>query len=400
MQFAPQQEQALSAVDAWLKRVKGGDKSQLIFRLFGFAGTGKTTLAKHLAAGVDGTVLFAAFTGKATHVLASKGCPNTSTIHQLIYTPKEKSRARLRELLAQEAELKAKNPQDPKLEPLQQEIAQEQANMKRPMWQLNLDSPLRHASLLVVDECSMVDETIACDLLTFEVPILALGDPAQLPPVKGTGYFTNAPADFMLTDIHRQASDNPIIEMSRIVREGGILKPGNYGSSSVVRHADWDKTSVFRADQLLVGKNATRKAFNHRFRFLQGRENPYPVPGDKLVCLRNNHEQGLLNGSLWTVDECIDPGDGQLALSVLGEQGERVTTSAHACYFHGQEPEWYEKKDADEFDYGYALTVHKSQGSQWDHVLLFDEWFRPDRKQWLYTGITRAAETLQIIKMS
>ena len=83
MQFAPQQDEALKAVSKWLKEGKTP-----VFRLFGYAGTGKTTLAKHFAEHVDGDVLFAAFTGKAALVMRSKGCADASTIHSMIYRPK------------------------------------------------------------------------------------------------------------------------------------------------------------------------------------------------------------------------------------------------------------------------------------------------------------------------
>ena len=82
-QFAPQQDEALKAVSNWLKEGRSP-----LFRLFGYAGTGKTTLAKHFAEHVDGDVLFAAFTGKAAQVLRSRGASNAKTIHSLIYRPR------------------------------------------------------------------------------------------------------------------------------------------------------------------------------------------------------------------------------------------------------------------------------------------------------------------------
>ena len=60
---------------------------------------------------------------------------------------------------------------------------------------------------------------------------------------------------------------------------------------------------------------------------------------------------------------------------------------------------WSTRKRYDEFDFGYALTVHKAQGSQWNNVVLFDESFafRDTRERWLYTAITRAKSLLIIV---
>ena len=83
--FTPHQDAALKAVAAWLKARPGSRGTPQVFRLFGYAGTGKTTLARHLAEGVDGRVVFGAFTGKAALVMRRKGCADASTIHSMIY---------------------------------------------------------------------------------------------------------------------------------------------------------------------------------------------------------------------------------------------------------------------------------------------------------------------------
>ena len=393
-----QQQTALDRVGRWLKT-----RDKPVFQLAGYAGTGKTTLAKHLAATVNGPVYFAAYTGKAAHVLMKAGATNVSTIHKLIYTPKDKSHQRLKELQAERARLLTHKPVPETLvEKVDAAIKAEQINLARPMFQLNTESPLFEAALLVVDEYSMIDEQMGEDLLSFGCPILALGDPGQLPPVGGTPFFKNKP-DILLTEIHRQAQDNPIIWMSKEVREGRVLRPGSYGSSRVVPlqqiPRDELRSVVLSTDQLLVGRNATRITSNGRARELLGRTNALPQEGDKLVCLRNNHEVGLLNGQIWRCrTDGIFDGD-YVILDIVEEDGAKVEVSAHPHYFHGNKPEYWERKDAEEFDYGYALTVHKSQGSSWPSVLLFDEWYGKDRKQWLYTAITRAAERIDIVMM-
>src|SRR5690606_12714869 len=119
-------------------------------------------------------------------------------------------------------------------------------------------SPLEGAGLVIIDECSMVDEQMGKDLESFGVKILVLGDPFQLPPVKGQGYFTDAQPDFLLTEIHRQAADNPIIRLATDVRSAGRLRYGSYGDSVVKHRSQLSPEELREATQVLVGRNATR----------------------------------------------------------------------------------------------------------------------------------------------
>ncbi len=399
MKWSAQQDNALVKVNAW-----HATRESPYFTLFGYAGTGKTTLAKHLAENVLGNVFFAAYTGKAAHVLMKTGIP-ASTIHKLIYLPRDKCGAKLADLKARREKLLGKKPVPAdKLAKVEKEILVEQENLRRPDFTLNTDSPLWNASLCVVDECSMIDKQMGKDLLSFGCPILAMGDPGQLPPIEGKAFFKGKP-DVMLDEILRQSEDNPIIRMSRDVREGKYLRPGNYGSSRVIRNADVPDATlasmVAHTDQLLLGMNKTRNQFNRYARGLQGRSDPLPVAGDKVVCLRNNPDQGFLNGQIWTVTKLLPNNSTKyLRLELVDEDGNENTGYAHPEPFLGKREsiDIYRLRSANEFDYGYALTVHKAQGSQWDNVLLLDEWHGTNRKEWLYTGITRAAESVTIIQ--
>lgn len=365
--FSPQQDAALMAVSNWLK----DKKAPQVFRLFGYAGTGKTYLAKHLAESIEGRVCFAAFTGKAALVMRSKGCRDASTIHSLIYKVDEDGIGDVKFIL-------------------------------------NHDSDIRDAKLVVIDECSMVDEKLGIDLLSFGKKVLVLGDPAQLPPVKGFGFFTAADPDFMLTEIHRQAAESPIIRLATTVREGGMLVPGHFGSSKVILRGEVDQNEVLAADQILVGLNRTRITYNRRMRELKGIKGAYPVVGDRLVCLKNNREKGLLNGGIWTAKTVETRTIGPKVEHVLSIKSEDVgmskkliSATVHQAFFDGSDADlsWEEKRDYDQMTYGYALTTHKSQGSQWDNVYLFDESkaFRDDARRWLYTATTRAAEQITIV---
>ena len=365
--FTPHQDAALKAVAAWLKDGPGSRGTPQVFRLFGYAGTGKTTLARHLAEDVDGKVVFGAFTGKAALVMRRKGCVDASTIHSMIYRARE-------------------------------------SGEETPSFELWDEAPASKASLIVIDECSMVDAELGRDLLSFGVPVLVLGDPAQLPPIQGGGFFTDAEPDAMLTEVHRQAADDPIIHLSMAVREGEWIEPGRYGDSEVVRKDALDPERVLEADQVLVGRNVTRRAYNARLRERRGFVDPLPQADDKLVCLRNNRRKGLFNGGLWIVKQrgtARSTSTLSLRLQPDDDIGRAVkVTVRRECFTGGiEELDWLQRKRYDEFDYGYVLTVHKAQGSQWDDVVLFDESraFQESRARWLYTGITRAARRLTVV---
>jgi exodeoxyribonuclease-5 len=208
----------------------------------------------------------------------------------------------------------------------------------------------------------------------------------------------------MLTEVHRQAADDPIIHLSMAVREGEWIEPGRYGDSEVVRKDELDPARVLAADQVLVGRNATRRAYNARLRERRGFTQPLPQADDKLVCLRNNRRKGLFNGGLWTVKERGTPkATGTVGLRLAPDEGfgrAVKVTVRRECFTGGLEDlDWQQRKRYDEFDYGYVLTVHKAQGSQWDDVVLFDESFafQESRARWLYTGNTRAARRLTVV---
>lgn len=398
--WSPQQSSALTSISDFLR-----DPGRQTFYLAGYAGTGKTTLAKHIAAQSNGTTLFCAFTGKAAHVMRRSGCPNAATIHSLIYNTFEKSRSRLKELQSAMAVEEKREVKDAaKIKTLQREIDKERERIQQPGFSLDEDSEVKDASLIVADECSMLDERMARDLLSFGVKLIVLGDPAQLPPVKGAGYFTSREPDVMLTEVHRQARDNPIIAMATTIREGKELLPGQYGDSAVLVEPDRDTKSAISlaADQLLVGRNTTRAQSNAWYRRQLGYGDRYPVNGDKLVCLRNNHDLGLLNGGIWKVEYRVNITDTELAMTLRSEDDpdRRVDVNAHTAHFLGQEKsmDWRERRQAEEFDFGYAMTVHKSQGSQWPSVALVDEWTWEGRQAWLYTALTRAQSKVTVFR--
>lgn len=420
MQWSPQQDAALRAVAEWLRAPWAGKKP---FYLAGVAGTGKTTLSKQIAEMVEGPVKFASFTGKAASVLRSKGCEGAQTIHQLIYQPKEKPRVRLLQLqdkveglkvqLQNATEDAVRRQLTVELTQTERALAEEKKTLRQPTFGLQSESEAQEAALIIIDECSMVDKRVGGDLMSFGVPILVLGDPFQLPPVMGAGYFTSRKPDFMLTEIHRQALDSPIIRMATTVREGKTLKHGDYGDGcAVVKWQDRpDVQQWMEADQVICGRNATRKTINRRFREVRGYKTDLPVAGERLVCLRNDYKipgGPLLNGTIWVAaTDAVQVEDDKVTMTIRPEEGGPevpvdIWIRSLTGYLDKEDWPWNERKEAQEFTYGYALTCHKAQGSQYNSVVVIDQSgflvnkARDDLK-WKYTSLTRAVKKVVMI---
>jgi exodeoxyribonuclease-5 len=398
IEWTPAQLAAIERVRAWLASPETGTQESNVFRLFGHAGSGKSSVARTLAEGIAGQVRFAAFTGKAALVMQQKGCLGATTIHRLIYLPRIKCQKHLQDL----AERLRAEPDADRRRELQVEHDAEKENLSRPAFTLNTASPLRDASLLVIDECSMCPAPMGADLLSFGVPILAIGDPAQLPPVRDRGYFTDPrqTPDLLLSEIHRQAAGSPVLMLATRVRQGLPLEYGRYGDSAVIRRREMTIADAAAGhDQIICGRNATRRSINARIREHHGLKGPFPVPGDRLVCRRNDYETGLLNGSLWTVDASEELDAERCLLSVQDEQTS-MTVEAHRAPFEGREIPFYERREAQVFEYGFAITAHLSQGSQWRSVCVVDESdaFGADANRWLYTATTRASERVTVVR--
>ncbi|AGR48005.1 putative exodeoxyribonuclease V [Sinorhizobium phage phiM7] len=404
------QQEAADLTKQWFK-YKEHHYENPIFRLFGYAGTGKTTITNKIIEQLDLTmgedVKFAAYTGKAAMVMRRNLLP-ASTIHSMIYhvvEADEKAVEKLRQQL-----------HDPYVSEFERgRIRAELNEISKPRFQLRErgDPSLKGVKLLVLDECSMVNAEMLLDLFTFEIPMLVLGDPGQLPPIEGRSPLTDVRPDAMLTEIHRQAEGNPIIYLATRARKGYDLKLGEYANSRVISKRSLTQGMMKSFDQILVGKNTTRREINERMRDIRGFTGRYPQVGEKLICLRNNPEFGLFNGMICYVEE-VGFGDKlSIELKIRREtdaEGD-PPTSVYALRAHF---DMYDNEHAmdnvklgdrlsvNEFDFGYSITVHKAQGSAWNNVCLIDDgmfagWGKQgDRERWLYTGITRACDTLTI----
>lgn len=356
--------------------------------LGGYAGTGKTTLIAVIRQELanlnrDLKVGFASYTGKAARVLKTKLTEqkvilpkdSVGTIHSLIYSP----------------------------------IVNEKEEIIGWKTKEKIDR-----TLLIIDEASMVDETIWRHLLSYNVPIIVVGDHGQLPPIKGNFNLMQEP-QLRLEEIHRQASGNPIIGLSIQAREHGLIRSGMYSDTvkkynladSEAQESVEELLNTFNNDTLvLCGYNSTRIRLNNHIRSIKGFESPHPVGGDRVICLRNNHAKNIYNGMLGTL-ESIEKADDDwyTATIALDEQTEPYKGLISRAQFGSPTALNFTNRRSqimkgDLFDFGYALTVHKAQGSQAKRVILFEERFKQmneqEWKRWLYTAVTRAEEELYI----
>ena len=379
--ITPSNEQAaaIKRIVAWYRDKRGPQEMYVA----GYAGVGKSVTANLAIEELKAKckvkrVRTAAYTGKAAMVLRKKGVEGAQTIHSLIYTPVEDEET---------GELH---------------------------FALSSDSPAADADLIVLDECSMVNLAIADDLRSFGKKILVLGDPAQLPPVSGEGAFTNREPDVFLREIHRQAKESPIIEIATLAREGKPL-PLGYERDGV-RVLPLNKETqplVYREDtQPICGLNRVRWVYNSRIRKMRGFEGEIPQVGERVICCRNNREEGLFNGGLGVLRSIVTAHDGtpgtykiDVDMEDLAARSVGLMVDPHL--FRQNFTQKVENKLVlprgvpwpDYFDLAYAITAHKSQGSQYPDVTVIDDSaaFRENRSRWMYTACTRPERGLTVL---
>ncbi len=345
-------EEQQSAVDQAVKAVN----DNVLFKIGGYAGTGKTTIAKHVMEQIPGC-LPCAFTGKAAYRLRQKGLPAAQTIHRTIYDYNPSSR---------EFVLKSEVEGD---------------------W-------------FLIDEGSMIAEKEWYNILSFNKPILLLGDPGQLEPV-GKDPELMHEADVVLEQIHRQAEGNGIIEFATAIRLG---RPTNefYGDTVdeydvQVFHNDVPRIRDLKwADIVICAFNRTRIRINKTYRQINGR-NGLLCPGEKIIVLQNNSQLGVFNGQILTVEKIVGLSDHITKAVCLDDDQIKTTLPLYNKQFGEKPMSNFFNKDLVLADYGYAITTHKSQGSEWDRVVVIDEqaprlW---DARRWRYTAITRARKELR-----
>jgi exodeoxyribonuclease V len=377
------QQRAMDGALAWFTA-----KGAPVYVLAGVAGSGKTFLLGHLAeqlrqAQPNIRIRFLAPTGKAARVLRSKQCHNATTIHSLVYRPV------IDEMTGRVARW-VKREKDP----------------------CDLDGAWNF-DLLIADEASMVNEQLAADLLSYNVPILACGDPGQLPPVDGVSPWMTREPDAKLLQIVRTKAGNPIIALSMQLRRKQRLEIGSNDGLADVRMlvnyrnpSDEVLAHVIEADQLIVGTNAMRLHWNGLIRAAKGFDSKVPVVGDKLVCLRNSdlarNGETFLVLSAAPLSRAADVTSRAFRMALTLRDYDDPSAEQFLITFDGSQFDWADdgKSDRKEWGWGFALSVHKAQGSEFGHVVLLDESHSGAAREypwrWGYTGVTRAKDRLTV----
>jgi exodeoxyribonuclease-5 len=406
----------LKALDLILDWHRGAclDRRKLFFHLAGFAGTGKTTIMqraiKQLGLNTSNVAL-CAYTAKASKVLekrAGLGEGTGRTIHSLIYYYRtDKQLQELRE------RIKKLDANDPTRAWLIEVLKDLQDSSKE--FILKPREELAHLSLIVADECSMIGERMYNDLLRFKIPILLVGDSGQLPPIKNRekSVCDLVRKDFELVEIVR--NDDEIVKYANAVRTGEALPFIPFGNKFArIQRDSVTKEMMNSADVVLCFKNATRRNINREFRRIRSLTTVLPQKDEVVVCRQNNAVKGVFRGMTYTLLEDARPIDDEtIDLVLLDDNKNEYEIEADCSMFKAYADEKLAKEIDDNvytfkrwtppFDFGYAMTVHSSQGSEWDKVVVWNDYlsFKRDTKEydsWLYTAITRAAAQVTIVE--
>lgn len=324
-------------------------KQQKLYKIGGYAGSGKTTIARAIEKQLD-KVAVCAFTGKAAYNLRQKGLPEAATIHKIIYDYDRTTRT----------------------------------------FNKKADIPFKS---FLIDEASMISAEIWRDILSFERPIILIGDTAQLPPVGNDVYLMDDP-NIILDTIHRQRAEHGIVAFASNVREGQPSIKEYPNEVTFKRKTALNSKDLLRYDIVICGRNDTRHTLNKSIRYHKGFKEQLCI-GDQLIVLQNNPDFDVFNGEIVVVKEIINETKKYYTINIISNGEEKKLVILRSQLAQNLSRESQLKKDIVLCDYGYAITCHKSQGSGFHKVAVIDEVvYGTDPKRWRYTAITRAIDEL------
>lgn len=344
----------------------------------GFAGTGKSYLIAQIAKHLKISYQVSTLTGKAAENLQQRDI-DAQTIHSTIYKP-----------IIEDDVVVGYEKRD-----------------------------LPPAELIIIDEDSMIEPEHAQDILSFGVPVLFFGDDFQLPPISGERPEPVKERDYIMEEIMR--TSGVLVKWLTRMRSFREIpfwgswkdKDGRY-AMSLQKDDDWVEDNLLNFDRIICGRNATKNYLNQEIRQRKNLNSIYPIPGEQIMCLKNKKLKNgvqIRNGEVFTLIKMKmnrTPLDDQKNAMFLleRENKEKIWVTSSLELFEDYEFDYnkakvspIEHKRLSFFDFCYAITAHKSQGSQYKKVLVlaydldFMDWGeRNDFVHAIYTALGRAEE--------
>ncbi len=395
------QLEALSIFRTWYEKKQY--KKQQILRIGGAAGVGKGVLIQYIMDLYKFDIRscwVVAYTGQAVNVLRQRGI-QAKTIHSSFMAAKEV--------------------------PLYDEYGRPITRDGIPLVTTKF-VPLKKISkkvkLIICDEYSFVPEDLEKLMAKHGVPILALGDPFQLPPVTGKQCFEMEDLDYVLTEIMRQHKDSEIVDLATRIREHDKIDPYKYNRE--VFFANPMKTiedtfltyrACFRhAGMNICATNKQRQIITDLYReYIVKTDSPYPVAGERMICRRNDWnltvgDFPLTNGTtgICMSDVSRSNIDRKRGTYVMDFQPNFINNDYFdnlVCNFKFLDLPFGDKimtriDEGHMVEFGHAITVHLSQGSSAPGVTFMDG-YRRDQEYMArlrYTAVTRATQWLVYIQ--
>jgi exodeoxyribonuclease-5 len=350
------------------------DPDDRVLTIGGFAGCGKTVLARHTQAYLQSLGIAHAvtsLTGKATTVLRKKGVTGAQTIHSCLYTVDEEEKRKTGQL-----------------------------RFIKNSW-LDYET-------IIIDEGQSLSGQALKDFLSFpHARLILFGDHGQLKPVGEDHTGIMEKPRIRLEEPRRQALGSNILQFAHAIRKGLTVRYGRCPGVMIAPKRDfWKDITDPNCDQIVVGFNKTRHQVNREVRKSRGYFGDVPVAGEKVICLYNQKDIGLDNGQILLVERTGSIKDGLVEL-VLDDSGTKYTVMAiveqfgknkldysltNKFYIHGYRGVVF-------LDFAYGISCHKAMGSEWERGKVLEE-YHPDWElaRYGYTGVTRFSDAVDYYK--
>lgn len=370
------------------------NKNDLVFEFAGGPGTGKSFvldfIIKYLGINRE-NIAPMAYTGAAAVNMRTKGLLNAGTIHSWIYHTTV----------------------SPKIDKAGNYIMDEYFNRPKEGLDFVPKIKLKNIKLIIIDEAYMVPFEMKKDIERFGIKIIACGDWNQLPPINSKpAYLTNRNVH-LLTKTMRQAEGSNIVRLAYSVLNGYPVSNGYYGDVLVINEEELTDQMIMSSDVIICSKNTTREYYNNKVRKLYGFTGKIPQYGERIICRSNNKYEiiddiNLANGLIGSVVNFPDVSGFDGKTFELSFQPDLLSRpfNIKACYkyfiaTHQQkEALKYDKYlEGEKFEFGYCITSHLSQGSQFNNVIVIEEPMMGNINNRLsYVAITRARQRLIYVK--